>query len=241
MGRWAALLYGTLAYLVFLATSLYLIGFVGDLYVAKSIDSGARAPPAVALAVDLALLALFALQHSVMARPGFKRLWMRLVPEPIERSTYVLAASLCLVLLLWQWRPMPRIVWSVSGTAALALSALFWLGWLIQLASTFMVSHFDLFGLRQVSANLRGRHNAPIVFVTPLFYRLVRHPLYVGFLLAFWAAPVMTVGHLVFALATTIYILVAVRIEERDLVEAFGETYRRYQRTTPMLVPFAKR
>jgi len=241
MGRWVALLYGLLAYLAFLAASLYLIGFLGNFFVPKSIDSGAPAAPPVALAVNLGLLALFALQHSVMARPAFKRAWTRLIPEPIERSSYVLASSLCLALLIWQWRPMPRVVWSVSGAAALTLSALFWLGWLIQLASTFLVSHFDLFGLRQVSAYLRGRASPPIAFVTPLFYRLVRHPLYVGFLLAFWAAPVMTVGRLVFALATTIYILIAVRIEERDLVDAFGETYRRYQRTTPMLLPFAKR
>lgn len=242
MGRWAALLYGGLAYLAFLAASLYLIGFLGNLYVPKSIDfGGALVAPGLALVINLALLALFALQHSVMARPGFKRVWTRLIPEPIERSTFVLATSLCLALLFWQWRPMPRVLWSVSGAAALVLSALFWLGWLIQLASTFMVSHFDLFGLRQVSAFLRGRPYPAIAFVTPLFYRLVRHPLYVGFLLAFWAAPVMSVGRLVFALTTTIYILIAVRVEERDLVDAFGETYRRYQRTTPMLVPFAKR
>lgn len=153
MGRWAAFLYGALAYLILLPTSLYLIGFVGNLYVPKSIDSGAPVAPAEALAVDLSLVALFGLQHSIMARPRFKRAWTRLVPEPIERSTYVLATSLCLVFLFWQWRPMTRVVWSVSGPGALALSVAFWLGWLIQLASTFMVSHFDLFGLRQVSAS----------------------------------------------------------------------------------------
>jgi protein-S-isoprenylcysteine O-methyltransferase Ste14 len=241
MGRLLALLYGALAYLAFVVITLYAIGFLGNAVVPKSIDSGGGAVTARALAIDVGLLTLFALQHSVMARPGFKRAWTRLIPEPIERSTYVLAAVLCLALLFWQWQPMTRVIWSVGGAAAVIFLVLFWLGWLIQLTSTFMVSHFDLFGLRQVSAYLRGRPYPPISFVTPLFYRLVRHPLYTGFVLAFWATPVMTVGHLVFALVTTLYILVAVRFEERDLIAVFGETYRRYRRATPMLIPFTKR
>jgi protein-S-isoprenylcysteine O-methyltransferase Ste14 len=241
MGRLLAFFYGVVAYLAFVLITLYAIGFLGDAVVPKSIDSGGGAVSVRALAIDVGLLTLFALQHSVMARSGFKRRWTRLVPEPIERSTYVLVTVLCLALLFWQWRPMTRVVWRVDGAAAVVLTVLFWLGWLIQLMSTFMVSHFDLFGLRQVSAYLRARPSPPLAFVTPLFYRLVRHPLYTGFLLAFWAAPVMTFGHLVFALVTTLYILVAVRFEERDLLAAFGETYRSYQRKTPMLLPFTKR
>jgi protein-S-isoprenylcysteine O-methyltransferase Ste14 len=241
MGQLLAFVYGALAYLAFVFLTLYAIGFLGDAVVPKSINSGGGAVTARALAIDVGLLTLFALQHSVMARPSFKRRWTRFIPEPIERSTYVLLTVLCLALVFWQWQPMTRVVWSVGGAAAVVLNVLFWLGWLIQLTSTFMVSHFELFGLRQVSAYLRGRPYPVIGFVTPLFYRLVRHPLYTGFMLAFWSTPTMTVGHLVFALVTTLYIRVAVRFEERDLVAAFGETYRRYQRTTPMLIPFAKR
>jgi protein-S-isoprenylcysteine O-methyltransferase Ste14 len=242
MSRVAAFLYGTLVYLLFLATFLYAIGFVGNLAVPKSIDSGAGVLTLPALVIDALLLGLFAIQHSVMARPWFKRAWTRVVPEPIERSTYVLLASLCLIVLFWQWHPMTEVVWDVRNDAGyLVLSALFWLGWLTVLACTFLISHFDLFGLKQVTDHLRRVRYQPAPFATPLLYRLVRHPLYVGFLIAFWATPRMTRGHLLFAFATSGYILIAIQFEEHDLVGYFGETYRRYRERTPMLIPLTKR
>jgi methanethiol S-methyltransferase len=239
MGGVVALLYGGFAYLAFLATILYAIAFVENLpVVPKTIDSGEAGPVATAVAINALLLGLFAIQHSVMARPAFKRWWTRFVPAPVERSTYVLLASLALMLLFWQWRPIPAPIWSVTDlTSALALHTLSWFGWGVAFLSTFLINHFELFGLRQVHARLRGATLPPPVFRTPLLYKMVRHPLYLGFLLAFWATPSMTAGHLLFAAATTGYILIGVFLEERDLVAQFGEQYERYRRQVSMLIP----
>jgi protein-S-isoprenylcysteine O-methyltransferase Ste14 len=241
MSRLSALFYGAIAYAIFLFTFLYAIGFVSGCVVPRTVDSGRAGPPAMALAIDLLLLGLFAVQHSGMARPAFKRWWTNYVPAAVERSTYVLVSSLVLALLFWQWRALPQQVWQVDNEPARwALYALAAAGWLLVLSSTFLINHFDLFGLRQVWSYAHGRGpDTPAPFVTRAYYRIVRHPLMLGFLIAFWSTPDMTVGHLLFALMTTGYILVAVKcLEERDLVAQFGDTYRSYQRDVPMLLPW---
>jgi len=238
MRRIGVFIYGVLAYACFFATFLYAIGFVGGFGVPHSIDSAAEGSVGVAIVVDLLLLTVFALQHSVMARPAFKRWWTRIVPEPAERSTYVLASSLALLFLFWQWQPIGGVVWHVEHPLGQAvLYGLFAAGWLTVLITTFLINHFDLFGLRQVWLHLRGQPYRPLGFVTPGPYRHVRHPLYVGWLFAFWATPTMTAAHLLFAIMTTAYILVAIQLEERDLGEFYGEKYTEYRRNVPMLVP----
>jgi protein-S-isoprenylcysteine O-methyltransferase Ste14 len=243
MFRLFARSYGIACYAVFLFAFLYAIGFVSGLGVPKHVDSGATTAWPLALAINLGLLGLFAVQHSGMARPAFKRWWTRLVPASVERSTFVLASSLVLLLLYWQWQPLPMPVWQVeSETARWLLHALAALGWALVLASTFLIDHFDLFGLRQSWRAALGHGPSPHApFVTRAFYRIVRHPIMLGFLVAFWATPTMSVGHLLFALATTGYILVAVKyLEERDLVAQYGDTYRDYQRRVPMLLPWRR-
>lgn len=238
------LLYGAVCYLAFFLTFLYAIAFVGDFLVPHTVDRGHAEPAAaVALAIDLALLGIFAIQHSGMARGGFKRWLTGWLPEPIERSTYVLMSSAALALLYWQWRPLPAMVWEVQAPwGARLLYALTAAGWLLVLTGTFVIGHFDLFGLRQVWLHARGQAYTPLAFERRLYYRLVRHPLMLGFLIAFWATPRMTAGHLLFAAATTGYILIAVKFfEEPDLVAAHGEDYRRYQREVPMLCPWPRR
>lgn len=241
MQRAGVLLYGLVVYTSFLGCFLYLVGWLANVVVPRSVDVGPESTTATALAVDLALLLLFALQHSVMARPAFKRAWTRVVKEPIERSTYVLATNAVLVLLFWQWRPLATPVWTVESAAgAAALWTLFAAGLGIVLVATFLIDHFDLFGLRQVFGFFQDRPPQAPAFKSRSFYRLVRHPLMAGWIVSFWATPRMTAGHLLFAAVATLYILVAIVIEERDLLEAHGETYARYRREVPMLVPFLK-
>lgn len=236
--RLAIFIYGVLCYLLFFGTFLYAIGFIGNFIVPKSIDSGRIGSLGEALLIDAGLLALFAVQHSLMARPWFKRGWTRLIPQPAERSTYVLLSSLALLLLFWQWRPIGGDVWNIEQPAIrFVLHALCAGGWLLVLSSTFLINHFDLFGLRQVFLFLIGREYTQLKFRTPMFYRHVRHPLYLGWLFAFWSTPTMTVAHLVFAIATTAYILLAIKFEEKDLLDAYGDTYKRYQQSVPMIVP----
>ncbi len=238
MRKVLALLYGALAYALFLVAFLYAIGFVGNLAVPRSVDTGPIVPTEMALGIDALLLTLFAVQHSGMARPGFKRWWTRIVPTALERSTYVLFASVILLLLFALWRPLPAVIWSVQAPfAAAALWGLFALGWLIVFLSTFMIGHAELFGLRQVWTNLRDRMSVPDQFRMPGLYRVVRHPIMLGFLIAFWATPIMTAGHLLFAVATTGYILLAVQLEERDLIARHGDLYRRYRQEVPAFVP----
>ena len=241
MNRIASFVYGVVCYAIFFATFLYAIGFVGNLVVPKAIDSPATGPLPAALAIDLGLLTLFAVQHSVMARPAFKRVWTRIVPPVVERSTYVLFSSLALILLFALWQPLGGVVWEVQNPILRGgLHAAFAFGWGLVLTATFLINHFDLFGLRQVWLHLRGQPYSPVRFRTPRPYQIVRHPLYVGWLFAFWATPTMTVTHLVFALATTAYILVAIQLEERDLVAAHPE-YADYRRQVPMLIPRLQR
>ena len=238
MSRVVILVYGGLCYLLFFAVFLYAIGFVGDFIVPKSLDTDTLGHESQAALMDVLLLGLFAVPHSVMARQGFKAWWTRIVPQAAERSTYVLVSSLLLALLFWQWQPLLDVVWEIGQPAGrFAMYAVFWTGWVIVLWSTFLIDHFDLCGLRQVYLYARRRSSEPMCFRTPALYRFVRHPLMLGFLLAFWATPRMTVGHLLFAAATTAYILVAVQLEERDLLVLHGEAYRDYQRRVGMLVP----
>ncbi len=241
MGRTLGLAYGVLAYAIFFVVLLYAVAFVGDLPVPRSIDRGPAGPMLTAFLVDLILLGLFAVQHSVMARPAFKRWWTRMVPQPIERSTYVLASSLVLALLCRLWRPLTAVVWSVGGLGASVLQSVFWLGWLVVLVSTFLISHFELFGLSQVWANFSRKAATSQAFRTPLLYGFVRHPIYLGFVLAFWATPTMTAGHLLFALATLGYMLVAIQLEEHDLIGTFGDDYLAYRRRVSMLIPLPPR
>lgn len=241
LSRMMAFLYGIACYLVFLAVFLYGIGFLGNILVVKSIDSGPERPFLQALTVNLVLLGLFALQHSLMARQWFKAWWTRVVPAEVERSTYVLFSSAALLLLFWKWQPMGGVVWDVESPGGiLAFEILYTLGWLTVLISTFLIHHFDLFGLRQVWLYLLGRPYTPLGFRTPGPYRYVRHPLYVGWFMAFWSAPVMTAAHLVFAVATTVYILIAIQFEERDMVQ-FHPEYAEYRRRVPMILPFPPR
>ena len=239
MGRFIAFAYGLLTYAIFFVTFVYAIGFVTGLVVPKTIDSGAVVPLGEAIIIDLVLMSVFAIQHSVMARQGFKQWWTKFVPKSVERSTYVLFASLALILLFWQWRAIPTIVWSIANpNIAMAVLGLSIVGFLLVLSSTFLINHFELFGLHQVVNNLARREMPAPRFYTPLFYKFVRHPLYLGFIIAFWAAPTMTVGHLLFAAVTTAYILVAIVFEERDLVNLFGDEYRKYRSRVPMLLPW---
>jgi protein-S-isoprenylcysteine O-methyltransferase Ste14 len=233
-----AFVYGAISYALFLVTFLYAVGFVGNLVVPKAIDTGPAGALPHALLVDVLLLGVFAVQHSVMARKGFKAWWTRIVPEPVERSTYVLASSLALALLFWQWQPIPGTLWSAeSPVARTVLQALFWLGWAIVLSSTFMINHFDLFGLRQVYLRLKGEPYRQLPFVQVALYRFIRHPIMLGFLVAFWAAPDMSYGHLLFAVATTGYIFIGIWLEERDLRRVHGATYEQYRQQTSMIVP----
>jgi protein-S-isoprenylcysteine O-methyltransferase Ste14 len=241
MRRALTFLYGAVAYAIFFATFCYAVGFVRNFAVPKSIDSGSAGPFWESLMVNVALLGLFGIQHSGMARPGFKRVWTKVVPKPIERSTFVLFSCFALILMFWQWRPMPATIWSVqSWGGRVALEALAWMGLGIVLISTCMIHHFDLFGLRQVYLYARGKRYTDLGFRTPGLYRYLRHPIMLGFLIAFWVTPVMTVGHLLFAAVTTAYILVALQFEERDLTKAFGARYEAYKQNVPMLLPAFK-
>ena len=241
IARLAALLYGLAAYVVSFLTILYSIGFVEGLLVPKAIDTGTVVSLSEALVVNLLLMSFFAVQHSVMARKPFKRWWTQFVPASVERSTYVLFASLALVLLFWQWRPLPGVMWQVADPQiAAAITGLSFLGFVLVLTSTFLINHFELFGLHQVVNNLSGRAMPEPQLRTPLLYGFVRHPIYLGFVIAFWAAPVMTLGHLLFAAVTTAYIFVGIFLEERDLVAQFGDEYRRYRKTASMLIPWRK-
>lgn len=239
MGRYISFIYGVAAYVIFLVTFLYAVGFTGNVIVPKSIDSGTQGPVLAAVVINLALLSLFALQHSVMARPAFKRVWTKVIPKAVERSTYVLATCVALVAIFAFWHPMTATVWDAGNSlAAKVLTVLFWAGWLIVLTSTFMIDHFDLSGLKQVYSHLTKRHSPPAGFMKTGFYRLVRHPIMTGFFIAFWATPHMTTGHLLFALVTTAYIVIAVlHLEEKDLIAGIGEDYLAYKREVPAFFP----
>lgn len=238
MSPLATLIYGTVTYVIFFGTFCYMIFFVGDLGVSRSIDAGPAASTGSALVINMLLLGLFAVQHSVMARPAFKAWWTTIVPRPAERSTYVLFTSLILLLIVWQWRPMTSVVWDVENALGqLILWGLFWFGWALVLVSTFVIDHFDLFGLRQVYLYFRGTPYTPPVFRVTTLYKIVRHPLLLGFMIAFWSTPHMTAGHLLFAAVTTAYMLVAIQLEERDLARAHGPEYERYRQSVRMILP----
>lgn len=239
MGRSITFIYGLAAYVIFLLTFLYSIGFVGNVLVPKSIDSGVQGPVARSLMINLALLSVFALQHSIMARPAFKRVWTKIIPEAAERSTYILMTCVALILIFVFWQPLTSPIWDVSATPfGTVMTMVFWVGWLVVLASTFMIDHFDLLGLRQIYANLKNRDATQLGFIKFGLYRLVRHPIMTGFLIAFWATPTMSIGHLLFAVVTTGYIVIAVlHLEEKDLIAQIGDDYRAYQREVPAFVP----
>ena len=239
MGRSITFIYGIAVYIIFLVTFLYSIGFVGNVLVPKSIDSGVQGPIFASLVINLVLLSVFALQHSIMARPAFKRVWTKVIPKAAERSTYILMTCVALILIFVFWQPLPAPIWNVSNMVlGTALTVLFWVGWLVVLASTFMIDHFDLFGLKQIYANLKKRQAPPLGFIKIGLYRLVRHPIMTGFLIAFWATPTMTLGHLLFALVTTGYIVIAVlHLEEKDLITQIGDEYLAYQREVPAFIP----
>ena len=242
MGKLIAFLYGIVAYLAFAVAIVYAIGFVTGLGVPKTIDSGSAGEPMQAIIINLLLMSLFAIQHSVMARPQFKEWWTRFVPVAVERSTFVLFSSLALMLLFWQWRPIPAVVWQVANPqVAASLVGLSLLGWVLVFISTFLINHFELFGLHQVANNLAGKPMPAVRFKTPLLYKVVRHPIYLGFIIFFWATPVMTAGHLLFAAVTTAYIFVGIALEEHDLLAVFGDEYRRYRQRASMIVPFLGR
>jgi len=241
MKRFLSLAYGLVAYGIFLPTLVYAILFIGNIVVPKTIDSGGpQSPLLLAVATDAVLLGVFAAQHSIMARQGFKRVWTRVVPKQLERPTYVLASSLVLILLLWQWRSIPQTVWELHGPVAALLTGTFWLGWILLFSSTFLINHFELFGVQQVWGYFRGTQYGGATFRTPVLYQIVRHPLYLGFVIAFWSAPRMSLGRLIFSIATTGYILLGIYLEERDLVAEHGEAYRNYREQVPMLIPFPK-
>jgi protein-S-isoprenylcysteine O-methyltransferase Ste14 len=242
MGRVLAFVYGVVSYVIFFVTFLYAIGFVGNFIVPKSIDSGEPALFSQALLINVLLLGLFAIQHSVMARPAFKGWWTRFVPQPVERSTYVLLASLALILLFWQWRPMTDVVWNVENPVGrYILWAIFFLGWVTVLVGTCLINHFDLFGLRQVYLYQRGEEYTNLTFRTPFLYKIVRHPIMLGFIIAFWATPTMTIGHLMFAIVTTAYIVIAIQLEERDILSIHGTAYEEYRKQVSMLLPIPKK
>jgi len=243
MKKFIAFIYGILAYLIFLISFLYAIGFVGSFIVPKAINSGTETPFLQALIINLLLLGAFAIQHSVMARPAFKKWITKIISPAVERSTYVLLSSLALLLLYWKWQPMTAIIWEANNEIISAIViGIFFLGWLIVFLSTFMINHFELFGLKQIFDNLKNKQPQSPKFQINFFYKIVRHPIMLGFLIAFWATPLMTVGHLVFAIMTTLYILIAVKyLEEKDLKEAIGKEYEEYQKEVPMIIPFTKK
>lgn len=241
MKRFLIFLYGIICYVMFLCTFLYAVFFLAGILVPKTIDSGTTAAFGYSLIIDLILLSIFAVQHTTMARPAFKRRWTRIIPKHMERSTYVLFTNLVLILLFWQWRPIPNVVWNVTSQwGQIILWALFVMGWFIVLTSTFLISHTHLFGLQQVSEAVKGKPVSAPKFMSPGYYKYIRHPLMLGFLISFWAFPKMSLGHLIFSAAASGYILVALRFEEHDLIEYFGQKYIDYKRRVPMLIPFTK-